>query len=172
MSVESNVVNILRSRMEKITGYFNWQAQNGRFPNSPDFYTYVSLADPNNPVTVVKYLNELDTASLKIQYGAATDYNGLTFIKKLSVDLKNPKNNSTLSSINIHIVEPYANNLIDYNAASTEETPEVNYFMFLPIPGVNKTLAQITDELTVLDNEYPNTYGKIKTYSFEISIFK
>lgn len=169
MSIESDVTNLIRSRMQKIVNYFNWQAYNGRFPNSPNFFAYVSESDPNNPVAVVKYLNELDTSEIKLQYGAATDLNGLSKIKNLRVDLRNPETGNIISWVNLNIVEPFANNLKRYNSASTEEKPQLNYPIFLPIPATNKTLAQITDEITSLNHEYVNTYDKIKTYSFEIS---
>uniref|UniRef100_A0A6C0BC46 Uncharacterized protein n=1 Tax=viral metagenome TaxID=1070528 RepID=A0A6C0BC46_9ZZZZ len=175
MSVEAGVVDsavVVRqksSRMQKIVNYFNWQAYNGRFPNSPDFYSYVSFADPSNPVAVVKYLNELDTSAIKIQYGTAQDLNGLTKIKNLRVDLRNPDTGNIITWANLDIVEPFANNLKNYNSAFTEEDNAVNYFMFLPIPATNKTLSEITDEITSLDHNYVNTYGSIKTYSFLLS---
>jgi hypothetical protein len=77
--------------------------------------------------------------------------------------------NSEIISNNIDIVEPFANNLMQYNFGAAEETSDNNYFLFLPIPGINKSLGQITDEITSLNSQYINTSGKIKTFSFELT---
>ena len=161
--------SIILSRVQKTVNYINWQALNGRFPNSPNLFSCVHNVETNNPVVLVKYLNEYDSSILQRPLGTAYDYNGLVYLKNLTVDLKDPINNSEIISNNIDIVEPFANNLMQYNFGAAEETSEANYPLFLPIPNNNKSLGQITDEITSLNSQYINTSGKIKTFSFELT---